>query len=598
MIPASTGRFLYCAAGALLLWLLTVCGWHAMSALPSPDDAMFLSVPKNWLNGYGWATSYSERIPFNPDFTAGPTLLLPAAALIALFGNTTWIAGITGLLVNGSVLALCLWRIQRSWPHPAAFSLALVSLCVALRPDDLPTLMGYYTVSLLFLLMTLLAFDTTEHGWRSAAMNGVLAALALHTKPLALPAMALLLTVQLLHAKRHQQACATELCRRLLAFVLPIALLHGGWWWWRDSVLSALPTAQQAIWHEYAAAFFSQHGSGWHSWQQTQDALLHVLRNVDRNGFHIEAALAQYHIRHPFLTSGTGDVHHLVGMTWLFLIVSMTVTFSRRAWQTNTPIDWALATLGIGTLLYCGWFLGFAMAMSAGHAYFPVQWSLWLFGFGAVHALCQRCRATVLPVCLVAGCVACILWLTPAASRSLLGFTQPNTPSAGVTPQLQARDYLLNTRFDAPLTGCGYDGYPRHLEYLLPQSQNFRDCYDMIEDHAQLDTEAYYRDNGLDKTQVPDAMAHFRAHVGTPGLRFQFAWKPEPLHFTLVLSLSSLRQVYRLEPILRACQQQRRYINQDVMVLACHDGALKQRIDLNVMMSEIAINQRWYRTRL
>ncbi|HNL92105.1 MAG TPA: hypothetical protein PKH01_04310, partial [Pseudomonadales bacterium] len=37
------------AVGQLLL---------ALDRSPSSDDALFLSVPKNWINGYGWATSY------------------------------------------------------------------------------------------------------------------------------------------------------------------------------------------------------------------------------------------------------------------------------------------------------------------------------------------------------------------------------------------------------------------------------------------------------------------------------------------------------------------------------------------------------------
>lgn len=597
-MTATNHRLLTHLTGLLLLWLAVACLWRVATIAPSPDDAMFLSVPKNWLNGYGWATSYSEAIPFNPDFTAGPTLLLPAAALMTLFGNAWWIAGATGLLLNGCLLALCWWRIQRHWQYPAAMMLAFASLCIAIRPDELPTLIGYYTASLLFLLMLLIAFDPALPALHRTGITGLLTALALLTKPLALPAVLLFLMAQMLYAWRHQHTRATQLLTMLIAYALPMAALLGGWWWWRDNALAGLSPAQQTAWHDYAAAFFAQHGSGLHTWQQAQDGLQHILRNSDRNLFHIEAALAQYHLRNPFISGEAADSRHVVGILWLAFTTGATLHYIRRAWHSPNALDWALAALGSASLLYFIWFIGFAMAMSSGHAYFPVQWSLWLLVLTTIHALCQHRSARGQLVGIVAVCTLVIGLLTPTEGRAMLGLSSASTIPTSITPQLQARDVLLTAHVDAPLAGCGYDGYPRHLEYLLPVSQNFHDCYDMIEDHAQLDTAAYYRDNGLNPSTTPDALAHFRTHVGTPGLRFHFTWKPAPINFTLVLSLPSMRSVYRLEPILQACLPHRLYINQDVVVLACRDAALKQTINLDFMMSEIAINQRWYRTRL
>ncbi|HSC75921.1 MAG TPA: hypothetical protein VLB90_06780, partial [Pseudomonadales bacterium] len=131
----------------------------AFDRSPTSDDALVMSVPKNWINGYGWATSYSEKIPFNPDFTGPPAMLIPTALLIKLFGNQLWAGGVTGAIINLVLLTLCLQQIRAYWQHTGLAALCLVWGCIISKPNDFATLVGYYSGSLLVLLTTLIAFN-------------------------------------------------------------------------------------------------------------------------------------------------------------------------------------------------------------------------------------------------------------------------------------------------------------------------------------------------------------------------------------------------------------------------------------------------------
>lgn len=586
---------------SLTVWLVICTLVQGLSHIPSPDDAMFLSVPKNWLNGYGWATSYSEKIPFNPDFTAGPTVLLPAALLIWIFGNTWWIAGLTGALLNLGLLGIALWRIHHTWPKGEMYALALITAAFVIRPDDISNLSGYYTAALLILLMTILGYDETLPLSRRAWLVGLLGALALHTKPLALPAVIFVTTLFVWHGcclTRQQRLPLHTLVSLFARVGTPLLVLLGGWALWRTSVLTSYPETYQEAWRAYSHAFFLQHGSGLHQWLNAQDKLQYVLGNIDRNLFHIEQALAQSHIRNPFLGDAPADVRHVIGFIWLGLTALVTLG---SLWQllkkpTNAPAR-ILFVLGACSVLYFGWFLGFAMALSAGHALFPLQWSAWILLMATVSCLDAHLRHGHAVKLMLLLCAMIIMNLIPTHARpALLLQTDPLQSPAS---QLDALQFLQQVRVDFPLAGCGYSAYPRHLEYLLPESQNFLDCYDLIEDHAILDTDAYYRDNALDPALHPDAMRHFRENMARDkSLQAHFHWRDAPLNFTLVLSLQSFGHAIRFAPILQACLPNVHYRNQNMLVLSCRDVDLRHAIDLDFMMREIIINQGWYRTRL
>src|SRR5262245_42305716 len=77
------------------------------------DDAVNANAAKNLAMGLGYSTSYHEIVPFDPNVTTGPIVLLPAAALMRIFGNAYWVPHLASTLSIWATLTLVLglhWR--------------------------------------------------------------------------------------------------------------------------------------------------------------------------------------------------------------------------------------------------------------------------------------------------------------------------------------------------------------------------------------------------------------------------------------------------------------------------------------------------------
>jgi hypothetical protein len=559
-------RLLRLLALLLLAWFALAQLYLAVARSPSADDAMFLSVPKNWLNGYGWATSYSEKIPVNPDFTGPTALLWLATPLIALFGNKLWIAGLTGLLANLALTAGCLLQLRRYWPRAGLAGFCLVCGLAASQPQDFASLIGYYTGSLLFLLASLLAFDPQRRLVQRAALVGVLTAIALLVKLLLAPAFLLLAVLMAGHSlasspcSRHQWplACA--------ALILPAVISLGSWQLFREQQLAGYSDEYRAVHAEYGRQFFLYHGSGIGQWQDAPDKLHYVLRNIDRNLYFVEESLALHGIRNPWLGDAPADEQHWFG--WLFLLLVGAATLRALAKAMRAPGSWQYwwhSAMGMTVLAYLGWFLLLAMAMSPGHLFFPMQWVLWWLLLSVALLLATRVSLVQQLSAAAVAWLASTQLLMPVESREqLLQWRHDTLIKADA--MLEAATYLQQLPSNLPLAGCGYSGYPRHLEFLLPRSQNFADCLDLIEDHVAQDADGHY---------------HWRA----------------PLTFNLVFSLQTPGINTATGPVLNACKDNVLYRNSEVQVMACRASDL-QTLDLDRLMQEIRLHQRWYRTRL
>ena len=75
------------------------------------DDAYNATVAKNLSMGMGYSSSYGSLIKFNPEITSGPTLILPAALLMTVFGNLYWIPSFTVFLLTFILFTITLHAI-------------------------------------------------------------------------------------------------------------------------------------------------------------------------------------------------------------------------------------------------------------------------------------------------------------------------------------------------------------------------------------------------------------------------------------------------------------------------------------------------------
>ncbi len=552
---AQTDQLIWWISIALLA-VLGICQFLvAFDRSPTSDDAMVLSVPKNWVNGYGWATSYSEKIPFNPDFTAPPAMLVFAALLIKLFGNHLWVGGLTGAIFNLTLLALNLQQIRLYWKNSGLAALCLVFGCIISKPDDFSTLVGYYSGSLIVLLSALIAFNRHYSVYRRGILIGLLAAVGLHLKWLLAPAFAMVTAFFLLHLLIQKSISFFTAAKLALLIIFPIIVLHGSWNLYRQHVLSGYSEAYLTTHKEYGTEFFRYHGSGVGQWQDASDKALYLTRNFDKNLYFVEESLAEYGIKNPFIVDAPADEHHIVA--WILiagLLVSVVVTALKLRAKDTPDTNYVMLVFSLTILIYLGWFAIFSMAMSPSHFYFPNQWLLWV-------SMLAISQSKIFAGKLAKPTVAALLILV--AVSALIKF-EAKTIQKPDSMQ-QAADYIQKTAFAAPLAGCGYSGYPRHIEYLLPNSQNFADCLDLIVDHVEL------------------ADGHYR-------------WK-SPLAFNLVFSLQSNGINSAASIVFGQCNDKMLYRNNEVAILSCEFSDL-QKINLDALLPEIEKTHRWYRTRL
>jgi hypothetical protein len=546
----------------LVLMLTFIAGQFllALHRSPSADDALFLSVPKNWLNGYGWATSYSEKIPFNPDFTGPTALLLPAALLIKLFGTQWWIGGVTGWAVNSVLSALCLWQIRYYGKNSALSMLCLACGIVAGFAQDFSSLIGYYTGSLLFLLASCLAFNPLYTVLRRATLIGVMTGISLLIKPLLIPAF---IGLSLLFFYATAIKKAKQLIFTLMALLIPPLLISSTNSLLQEHALQAYPPSYQESYRQYKKDFIDHHGSGLGQWEAAKEKIPYLIRNANKNLYFVEEGLSYFGIKNPFLGDAPADVNHIVGTLYLIgLIVLISLSAKKIiAKKTASPSTWLLFTLSSCILIYALWFVLFAMAMSPGHLYFPMQWTLWLFFL--LPAYCSNTRASHCVIAATAICLS-LFYVMDTGSRKAI-FLQNREEIIQTSGLDQATDHLKTTFYLQPLAGCGYSNYPRHIEYRLDTSQNFSDCLDLINDHVIKRSEHY-------------------------------EWK-SPLSFTLVLSLQSMSFNPATDPIIAACQHNILYRNRDIFIFQCAFDDL-QKLKLDTLMPAIQATHQWYKTRL
>ncbi len=547
---------------ALALFIAFVIGQGilAFERSPSGDDALFLSVPKNWLNDYGWATSYSEKIPFNPDFTGPAALLLPAALLIKIFGNQWWIGGVTGWAINLTLSALCLWQIRRYTENPALTMLGLTCGIVAAFAQDFSSLIGYYTGSLLFLLAACVSFNTTYNITSRALLLGAATSISLLIKPLLLPAFILLSFVFLFSIFTRIK----QLLIPIILLTLPPILVNSTTSLLQKNALQDYSTVYQENYRQYGQDFIHHHGSGIGQWLQAKEKNPYLFRNANKNLYFVEEGLAVFGIKNPFLGKEPADVHHIVGILYLLgLLATSLINFKKIIQRHNTsPLRWLLFSVSTCILMYVLWFVVFAMAMSPGHLYFPMQWSFWLLCLLVVQTINTSSQSIKIVSAIIIS-IAALSIMNPNTRKTVFLWDNSNTAKTNAFDQ--AIQHLEATTYTKPLAGCGYSGYPRHLEYRLPTSQNFTDCLDLIADHVVKTGEHYQ-------------------------------WK-SPLAFTLVLSLQTMSFDPAVAPIGAACMNNTLYRNRDIFILQCSFEDLKT-INLDILMPKIDATHQWYKTRL
>ncbi|PYR98188.1 MAG: hypothetical protein DMG15_18510 [Acidobacteria bacterium] len=125
----NSDRYLQLAAVLLLIIFAVIVYGHVFSnGLCCADDSTFATVAKNLAFGKGYveSTPLDGSIgvkPFDPAVGTGPTVIIPAAALVYVLGNVPWAPGFATATVSFSLLVFLAFDES----HDFAFSFIVFS---------------------------------------------------------------------------------------------------------------------------------------------------------------------------------------------------------------------------------------------------------------------------------------------------------------------------------------------------------------------------------------------------------------------------------------------------------------------------------------
>ena len=208
------------------------------------DDAYHAMVAKNLAEGRGYASSlpigqtHSTLTLFDPLLGTGPTMILPTALMIALFGNAYWVPGLTNVII-WSALILCIGVVlNRIVSNKVGLTISVVLfflfayLFTAYHFELWYALFGDIPTALLIILAILIYFFHDSKIY--LAITGVLFSLAFESKMVAvLPFITFILFIVLYHliTNRYQLKTAikkifSQLLFILIGFCIPIFLFE------------------------------------------------------------------------------------------------------------------------------------------------------------------------------------------------------------------------------------------------------------------------------------------------------------------------------------------------------------------------------------
>ncbi len=551
----------------IVAWFFAATLFAAFRTELGFDPAYHANVAKSFALGQGWATHYEHRFAFNPDVTTGPTLLLPAAAMIAVFGNALWVPAVTAAGVHLAIFLIILRRLRRFDLNGTAPVAA--ALCVALTLYAHTwwlSLTADFVVALLMILACVLLADPEPRTrrWRSFAA-GICMGLALLAKALAWFGLAGLAVYGLLAFVRGARSRTDGLCTALLVLGLLSVVLP--WKLYETVSLRAMPAEQRQERSEYAREFLRTQGSGIAEWNAAPSRIALLEDNLRRN-----AGVLARDAEQRYGLPGWAGVGALAGL------MLFTLWLLRRP---PDPLRRLLLMLGLFGCVQSVWLLLLSQSWSAKYALAPTLLAIVCLCLASARS--RRLRY-LFPL------AALVLALQPAAAAryqaSLLRFD--TTQNAYMRDLARTRDYLLQSPTNLPLAGCGWVFTPWETEYALPGVGHFRDCRRLIREALAFD-DAYYLDThpealeSIARGTYRDAQDHHLRSEAAEGTPFRYRWIAQP-SFVLVVNhvfwqISSYRESDRL--VLEACLRHPLHRTEYFTVALCTADALREALPLD-----------------
>ncbi len=423
------------------------------------DSGYFGAVAKNVMNGYGYATSHSERILFNPEITTGPAVVYPLALLMAVLGNQEFLPqyyiAVTNLLLVGLFSALFI-RAYGANVKTAVFLLSLYLLGTLYEPLWWTICIGDMQVIIIMLNAALIiGTPILLQNRYQAALLGALLAFGILVKfslLMALPALMLALLIQV-WARTIRPSLLPVVLLAFLVLFLPFYI-------YKHIELQNLPPEVNAAMQNNAlTAGANRQAAGVGIFLMADDKLNHVKKSFNRS----RVVLVN-------LFSGYGLPK---GALYFILLCPLAASFFYLAGAIRKSVSFPviLAWLAASFIV---WKFGLSLAFQAKYT-LPVVWFSALFVF---YILIFRLRMVWLPVAIL--CLLPLLMSSDMRS-TIMGEYFHNQDSLEYrkdTENLVSFIAQYSTR--PPLAYCGWGAIPRSVFYRLPGSETTPDCYGIL----------------------------------------------------------------------------------------------------------------------
>ncbi|HEY9036550.1 MAG TPA: hypothetical protein VIM96_07535 [Pseudomonadales bacterium] len=531
------------------------------------DSARHALIARNVIEGHGFVVSYPDYTPLTIT-SSGPTLILPAALIMALTGNQLWVPAFASAILNCSLLGIFLFYLQRILSSPrrmAATTALLLFFFLWYEPIWWTHFIGETSALLCLLIACAMATNIPRpDAYKHYGLIGMMLAFSLLARPMTIPGIAGLGTYLLI---AHIQYYKGRICWKNLGLMLAAGLF--------GLIIAEMP------FRFYEAWTVAQYDSV--TYGQFWGTFIEAYANTSSSGVR---HFLSGHAENPFLINAKANlqlfstVMHRYGINNILALAIWAgalmagLTLSLRA---KTKLDRLSGIVGWGLFYYSLWF--FFLCQSAGmdrYLIHPILMALIL-----ITLLCARYR-NILSTTMLIGTLCLVM---PTAQSTLLkqmitfadiGWMEGHSTQYN-TEVITTADFIASHSFTFPLMNCGWIGSTPELEYLLPRTGNFQDCFDVIE--AAL---------------VPAENTTDPQHA--------YRWR-QPVNFTLVINKLQWRFAkffvpnrIRHKTLIQACAPQPVYDSLLYQILDCPFEALAKTIPTDRNTPFIGTPHEWLKT--
>jgi hypothetical protein len=413
------------------------------------DNALLATAAKNFAFGHDYATSFHTVKKFDPGISTGPTIIMPVALFIKVFGNKYWAPSLAGSLIIIILLLIVLWLPSKlglsSIKHQCYCLLVLLFIvCYVSRGWEYlwASLCGDVPSALFAIIATMLLFSSnTPSVWRSL-IAGLVAGAAFLTKTMAAFNMIVLLMLLpvwlfLIHKDRLSWKKAQLY---MVIFVVGMAILPVSFEAYKKASLSV---QDYKVLRVEARKFFYEAGSGIAQIQAATSRLDYIKNNIQEHN----RAFADY-------TGGT--------FSCFILLIIILLAFAGSLGKSS--LHFISYVLLLSSLAQFIWW-----ECIANQAWIRYLYLALIFLIVAISILITQVKKPALRIAII--CL-CVIFFIPTLDSFKTRFPERHYNKERFASLLKAVDFMkVNNNYR--YLGAG-QWASWELEYLLPGVNNFK----------------------------------------------------------------------------------------------------------------------------